>query len=131
MSVFGTDYPTPDGTCIRDYIHVTDLVRAHWHALQYLRDGGENIAMNCGYGRGSSVLEVIDTVKRISGVDFEVRMADRRAGDPSELVAGTALIHERLPWQPEFDDLDIIVEHALNWERMLKGNKSSTSHAPE
>jgi UDP-glucose 4-epimerase len=131
MSVFGTDYPTPDGTCIRDYIHVTDLVRAHWHALQYLRDGGENIAMNCGYGRGSTVLEVIETVKRISGVDFEVRMASRRAGDPSELVAGTALIHERLPWEPEFADLDMIVEHALNWERKLKGNKFSTGHGTD
>jgi UDP-glucose 4-epimerase len=123
MSVFGTDYPTADGTCVRDYIHVTDLVRAHWHALQYLRNGGESIAMNCGYGRGSSVLEVIDTVKRVSGMDFEVRMAERRAGDPSELVAGTDLIHEMLPWEPEFDNLDLMVEHALNWERKLKGNK--------
>lgn len=129
MSVFGTDYQTPDGTCIRDYIHVTDLVRAHWHALQYLRDGGANIAMNCGYGRGSSVLEVIETVKRVSDVDFEVRMAERREGDPSELVAETALIHERLPWQAEFDDLETIIEHALNWERKLKGNKFSASHA--
>ncbi|HKJ63029.1 MAG TPA: UDP-glucose 4-epimerase GalE, partial [Hyphomicrobiales bacterium] len=90
-----------------------------------------NIVMNCGYGRGSSVLEVIETVKRISGVDFDARMAERRAGDPSELVAGTSLIRERLPWKPEFDDLDVIIEHALNWERKLKGNKFSTNHAAE
>lgn len=131
MSVFGTDYPTPDGTCVRDYIHVTDLVRAHWHALQYLRDGGDNAVMNCGYGKGSSVLEVIDTVKRISGVDFEVNMTGRRAGDPAELVAGTELIHELLPWEAEYDNLDLIVEHALNWERKLKGNKFAQGQAAE
>jgi UDP-glucose 4-epimerase len=130
LDVFGTDYPTPDGTCIRDYIHVTDLVRAHWHALQYLRDGGDNIVLNCGYGRGASVLEVIETVKRVSGVDFEVRFADRRAGDPAELVAGTSLIEGLFPWQPQFRDLELIVEHALNWERKLRAHKRSEPIVP-
>ena len=87
IEVFGTDYPTPDGTCIRDYIHVTDLVRAHSDALTYLRGGGPSVTMNCGYGRGFSVLEVIDTVKRVSGVDFKVDVAPRRAGDPAQIVA--------------------------------------------
>jgi UDP-glucose 4-epimerase len=125
LDVFGTDYPTPDGTCIRDYIHVTDLVRAHRHALQYLRGGGEDAVLNCGYGRGYSVLEVIDTIKRVSGVDFEVRYAGRRAGDPAELVAETRLIHELFPWRPQFEDLELIVEHALNWERKLLAHKQA------
>lgn len=119
LEIFGTDYPTPDGTCVRDYIHVTDLARAHWHALQFLRGGGGNLVLNCGYGRGFSVLEVIETVKRVSRMDFEVRMAPRRPGDPAELVAGTQLIRQTLPWRPQFDDLELIVEHALNWERKL------------
>jgi UDP-glucose 4-epimerase len=125
LDVYGTDYPTPDGTCIRDYIHVTDLVRAHWHALQYLRDGGDNTVLNCGYGRGYSVLEVIETVKRVSGVDFEVRFAEKRPGDPAELVAETRLIESLFPWQPQFRDLELIVEHALNWERKLQAYKRS------
>lgn len=125
VDIFGTDYPTPDGTCIRDYIHVTDLVRAHWHALQYLRDGGDNTVLNCGYGRGYSVLEVIETVKRVSGVDFEVRFAEKRPGDPAELVAETRLIEGLFPWQPQFRDLELIVEHALNWERKLQAYKRS------
>jgi UDP-glucose 4-epimerase len=118
--VFGADYPTPDGTCVRDYIHVTDLARAHWQALQHLRAGGGNLVLNCGYGRGYSVLQVIETVKRVSGVDFEVRFSPRRAGDPAELIAATGRIHETLPaWRPQFEDLELIVEHALNWERKL------------
>ncbi len=120
LDVFGTDYPTPDGTCVRDYIHVTDLARAHWQALQYLRAGGHNLVLNCGYGRGYSVLEVIEMVKRVSGVDFEVRLSGRRAGDPAELIAATRLIHETFPWNPQFEDLELIVEHALNWERKLE-----------
>ena len=87
IEVYGMDYPTPDGTCIRDYIHVWDLVRAHWDALRYLRAGGESVTLNCGYGRGFSVLEVIDTVKRVSGKDFKVERAGRRAGDPAQIVA--------------------------------------------
>ena len=87
MEVFGTDYPTPDGTCIRDYIHVSDLVRAHAAALAHLRGGGASATLNCGYGRGFSVLEVIETVKRVAGVDFRVEFAGRRAGDPAQIVA--------------------------------------------
>ena len=131
LEVFGTDYPTADGTCIRDYIHVTDLVRAHWHALQYLRGGGDSLVVNCGYGRGFSVLEVIDTVKRVSGVDFEVRLTGRRPGDPAELVAGTDRIRELFPWQPQFEDLELIVEHALNWERKLQAHRFAEQTAAE
>jgi UDP-glucose 4-epimerase len=119
LQIFGADYPTADGTCVRDYIHVTDLARAHWHALQFLRGGGDNLVLNCGYGRGYSILEVIETVKRVSGVEFEVRMGPRRAGDPAELIAATQLIRQTLPWRPQFDDIELIVEHALNWERKL------------
>jgi UDP-glucose 4-epimerase len=119
LQIFGTDYPTADGSCVRDYIHVTDLVRAHWLALLFLRGGGGNLVLNCGYGRGYSVLEVIDTVKRASGVDFEVRIGPRRLGDPAELVAATQKIRQTLSWRPQFDDIELIVEHALNWERKL------------
>ena len=87
MDVFGTDYPTPDGTCVRDYIHVSDLAHAHLDALRYLRSGGASVTANCGYGRGYSVLEVIDTVKQVSGVDFQVDISPRRAGDPAQIVA--------------------------------------------
>jgi UDP-glucose 4-epimerase len=87
MDVFGVDYPTPDGTCIRDYIHVSDLVAAHVDALAYLRDGGASVTLNCGYGRGFSVLDVIDIVKRVAGVDFKIELAPRRAGDPAQIVA--------------------------------------------
>jgi UDP-glucose 4-epimerase len=131
LEVFGSDYPTTDGTCVRDYIHVTDLARAHWHALKHLRSGGANIVLNCGYGRGYSVLEVIETVKRVSGRDFEVRFSDRRAGDPSELVAATDRIRDVLPWNPQFADLDLIVEHALNWEKKLNAQRRSMKTAAE
>jgi UDP-glucose 4-epimerase len=131
MTIFGTDYPTPDGTCVRDYIHVTDLVRAHWQALQYLRGGGESAVLNCGYGRGYSVLDVIETVKRVSGVDFEVRKGERRAGDPAELIAETKLIHDTFRWHPQFEDLELIVEHALNWERKLIAQKNADRNAAE
>jgi len=113
MDVFGTDYPTRDGTCIRDYIHVSDLVAAHADALLYLRRGGASTTLNCGYGRGFSVLEVIETVKRVSGVDFKVEFAARRAGDPARLVAACDLVRSTLKWQPRFDDLRTIVNHAL------------------
>jgi UDP-glucose 4-epimerase len=119
MDVFGTDYPTPDGTCIRDYIHVSDLVQAHADALGYLRGGGAPVTLNCGYGRGFSVLEVIDTVKRVSGVDFKVEHAARRPGDPARIVAASDRAREVLRWRPRFDDLDTIVTHALAWERKL------------
>ena len=120
MEIFGTDYPTPDGTCIRDYIHVTDLARAHTAALDHLRAGGGNLTMNCGYGRGYSVREVTDVVKRVSGVDFPVRLSPRRAGDPATLVAKADRIRDTLRWRPEHDDLEEIVRHALAWETALR-----------
>jgi UDP-glucose 4-epimerase len=119
IDVFGTDYPTPDGTCVRDYIHVSDLVRAHSDALAYLRGGGAAATLNCGYGRGFSVREVIETVKRVSGADFKVEFAGRRPGDPAQIVAASDRIRSTLQWQPHFDDLDTIVTHALAWDRKL------------
>jgi UDP-glucose 4-epimerase len=119
LDVYGTDYPTPDGTCIRDYIHVSDLVAAHLDALRYLRTGGTSQAMNCGYGNGFSVLQVIDAVKRVSGKDFQVHMTDRRPGDPAAIVAQVEKIAGLLAWTPNFADLDLIVTHALNWENRL------------
>lgn len=123
LDVFGTDYPTPDGTCLRDYIHVTDLARAHVLALDYLAAGGASAVFNCGYGRGYSVLQVIEAVKRVSGVDFPVNHAPRRAGDPAALVADASRIREVLGWRPELDDLDTIVAHALAWERSLAARR--------
>ena len=119
IDVFGTDYPTPDGTCIRDYIHVADLVRAHSDALAYLRQGGHSQTLNCGYGHGFSVLEVIDAVKRVAKVDFRVEKVSRRAGDPAQIVAASDRIRSVLGWRPQFDDLTTIVSHALGWERKL------------
>jgi UDP-glucose 4-epimerase len=127
IDVFGTDYPTPDGTCIRDYIHVSDLARAHSAALGYLRRGGASATFNCGYGRGSSVLEVIDAVRRVSRRDFPVETAARRAGDPATLVADVARIQSTLDWRPQFEDLDTIVAHALAWEQRLPGKRESAS----
>jgi UDP-glucose 4-epimerase len=119
MQVFGNDYSTPDGTCIRDYIHVSDLVAAHRDALTHLRGGGASSTLNCGYGRGFSVLEVIETVKHVSGVDFAVEIAPRRAGDPAHIVAACERLRATLQWEPRFDDLATIVRHALAWERSL------------
>jgi UDP-glucose 4-epimerase len=119
MQVFGTDYPTPDGTCIRDYIHVTDLVRAHSDALAYLRGGGTSRTLNCGYGHGFSVLEVIEAVKQVAKADFRVELGDRRPGDPAQIVAASNRIRSVLGWRPQFDDLATIVSHALAWEREL------------
>jgi UDP-glucose 4-epimerase len=123
LDIFGVDYPTPDGTCIRDYIHVSDLVRAHFDALSHLRSGGPSLTLNCGYGHGFSVLEVVDTVKRVSGVDFKVKTAPRRPGDAAQIVASTKQIRETLSWQPRFDDLSTIVGHALAWERELTARR--------
>lgn len=119
MTVYGADYATSDGTCIRDYVHVSDLVAAHAAALSNLRAGGESLVANCGYGRGFSVLEVVNTVKRLSGVDFPVSVGQRRPGDPAAVVASPARISERLGWRPLYDDLDTIVDHALAWESAL------------
>jgi UDP-glucose 4-epimerase len=129
LEVFGTDYPTPDGTCIRDYIHVTDLARAHRAALDHLRAGGQSATLNCGYGRGYSVLEVVDAVRRTAGRDLSLRMAPRRPGDPTSIVAEAARIRELLQWQPQFDDLDTIVGHALAWEQRLAVRGGAGSHA--
>lgn len=119
LNIFGTDYPTPDGTCLRDYIQVSDLVRAHIDALRYLRAGGEPLTCNCGYAKGFSVREVVDVVKTVSGVDFPVTMSPRRPGDPAAIVAHNDLVRERLGWQPQHDDLHAIVAQALAWERRL------------
>jgi len=119
MDVFGTDYPTPDGTCIRDYIHVSDLVQAHLDALRHLRGGGDSATLNCGYGRGFSVLDVIETVKRVSGTDFRVDFAPRRPGDPAQIVASSDRARALIGWRPQRDDLTTIVRDALGWERKL------------
>ncbi len=119
MGIFGTDYSTPDGTGVRDYIHVTDLIAAHMAALQYLRDGGTSLAANCGYGHGFSVREVIDTVEEVSGRPVKAVEEPRRAGDPAALVANSDMLKQHLRWTPRFDDLKQIVRHALAWEEAL------------
>jgi UDP-glucose 4-epimerase len=120
IDIYGTDYPTPDGTCLRDYIHVSDLADAHLLALDYLRGGGGSLSLNCGYGKGYSVLEVTEAVKQVSGIDFETRLAPRRAGDPSTLIAGATKIRDLLGWAPKHDDLERIISHALAWEQNLQ-----------
>ncbi len=129
LLVFGTDYPTEDGTCIRDYIHVSDLVRAHCDALRELRAGAPSSTLNCGYGHGFSVREVIETVKQVSGVDFNVEMAPRRPGDAARIVADSTQIHRALHWQPRYDDLPTIVGHALAWERALTARRAAHDSA--
>lgn len=119
LQMFGEDYPTRDGTCVRDYIHVADLAKAHVLALDHLAKGGANLIANCGYGTGASVKEVIASVKRVSKVDFPVESAPRRAGDPASLVANPAKARETLQWTPDYADLDTIVAHALAWEKRL------------
>jgi UDP-glucose 4-epimerase len=119
LDVYGTDYPTRDGSCLRDYIQVSDLAEAHRVALDHLRAGGESLTLNCGYGTGYSVLEVIDTVKRVSGRDFTVRLSPRRPGDPAQIVAEASRIRNQLGWRPKHDDLDAIVRQALDWEDAL------------
>lgn len=123
LEVFGTDYPTRDGSCLRDYIHVSDLADAHLAALDHLRGDGPSLTLNCGYGRGYSVLEVIEVMKRVSGVDFPVTLSPRRPGDPAAIVARAERIRSELGWQPKRDDLEGIVRSALGWERHL-GTKS-------
>ncbi len=120
LDIFGTDYPTPDGTCLRDYIHVSDLAHAHTLALDYLDAGGKSVILNCGYGRGYSVLEVVEAVKRVSEVNFGVNLSPRRPGDPATLIASAAQIRDVLSWTPKLDDLDAIIGHALEWENSLK-----------
>jgi UDP-glucose 4-epimerase len=116
IDICGTDYPTKDGSCLRDYIQVTDLARAHIAALAHLRAGGESLTLNCGSGRGFSVLDVIEAVKRVSGADFKVTRSPRRAGDPAALIANADRIRAKLGWLPRYDDLDTMVAQALAWE---------------
>ena len=119
VSIFGTDYPTPDGTGLRDYIHVEDLAMAHIDALQYLRRNGKSTTLNCGYGHGFSVREVLATVEKINEAPLNITEEPRRAGDPPELVAVARKIRTVLGWQPRFDDLDTIVRTSLEWERKI------------
>jgi UDP-glucose 4-epimerase len=119
ISIFGTDYPTPDGTGLRDYIHVEDLATAHLDALAYLREGGESTTLNCGYGHGYSVREVLEAVERVNGAPLNITEEARRDGDPPELIAVCDRIHSMLGWQPRFDDLDTIVRTSLEWERKI------------
>jgi len=119
MTIYGDDYPTRDGTCERDYIQVTDLAEAHIEALAYLRGGGASTVCNCGYGHGATVREVIDVVKKVSGVDFKVEIGPRRAGDPAIIVARADRAREILGWRPKRDNLEDIVAQALDWERRL------------
>ncbi len=119
IDIFGDDYGTPDGTCVRDYIHVTDLADAHVCALRHLADGGGSLALNCGYGRGYSVREVLSAVERVVGRGFDIRAAPRRAGDAETLVADAREIAKRFGWRPRYDDLELIVRTAIDWEKKL------------
>lgn len=124
VSIFGTDYPTPDGTGIRDYIHVEDLASAHLRALDYLRKGGDSITLNAGYGHGYSVREVLDMVGKVNGKPLTIVEEGRRAGDPAALIAIAGKIRQVLGWQPEYDNLEEIVRSALQWERKLAAKNS-------
>jgi UDP-glucose 4-epimerase len=119
LFIYGTDYPTPDGTCVRDYIHVTDLADAHLQALDYLMETKRSEVMNCGYGRGFSVRQVVEAAKKVTGIDFAVVETDRRAGDPPELVAYSTRLQVKTGWEPRHDDLDHIIRTAWDWERKL------------
>ena len=132
FDVYGTDYSTPDGSAIRDFIHVSDLANAHYMALQFLRKGGLKFTCNAGYSKGASVLDVVEAVKRVSGSDFDVRFMDRRAGDIPAIVADASRMTSRLNWQPQHTELDTIVRHALAWEEKLNVIKlDAPSVAPQ
>ena len=118
VEIYGADYPTPDGTCLRDFVHVSDLIDAHLAALTHLRGGGTSLVCNCGYGRGCSVRDVVDTVKRVTGTDFRVEVVDRRPGDLPSVIADPNFIRQKLGWRPR-RDLDTIVRDTLDWERRL------------
>ena len=124
MNIFGSDYATPDGTCVRDYVHVSDLARAHLSALDHLRQGGTSKILNCGYGRGYSVREVVHAVRMVAGTDFEVRYAPRRPGDPASVVADSKQFF-RLGWKPQLTDLPTMIEHAYRWEEILAAKRQS------
>lgn len=131
IDVFGTDYPTQDGSCVRDFIHVSDLVEAHRSALAYLRSGGQSVTMNCGYGRGYSVLETIEAVRRVSMRNFAVAYAARRPGDIMTMVADTTRIRSALDWTPRYDDLETIASHALAWEEKLFRERGGSARQAE
>lgn len=118
IDIFGTDYPTPDGTCVRDYIHVSDLADAHVKALKYLEDGGSSATLNCGYGAGYSVREILERVRKITGVNFTSREVGRRLGDPSSLTSRADRIKTVIGWTPRYNDLDTIIRSAYEWEKM-------------
>ena len=130
FEVYGSDYDTPDGSALRDFIHVSDLANAHYVALQFLRDGGRKFTGNAGYSKGHSVLDVIDAVKRVSGNDFDVQMKDRRKGDIPAIVADASRMMSRLNWKPKYEDLDTIVRHALAWETKLSARTAVGRDAP-
>jgi UDP-glucose 4-epimerase len=117
LEIYGADYDTPDGTCVRDFIHVADLADAHLRAVDYLIEGGPTTVLNCGYGRGHSVLEVVAAVERVSGQPMRLRTSGRREGDPPMLIADASRIHATLGWMPKYADLDVVVGSAFNWER--------------
>ncbi|MBN1931068.1 MAG: UDP-glucose 4-epimerase GalE [Desulfobacterales bacterium] len=127
LQIFGTDYPTPDGTCIRDYIHVDDLAEAHLVALDHLMAGGGSEIFNCGYGHGYSVREVVEMARKVTGMDFTVEEAPRREGDPAALTADSRRIRRKLGWQPRYDDLEFIIHTAWEWEKVLKAKKYRNS----
>jgi UDP-glucose 4-epimerase len=133
LSIYGIDYPTPDGTCIRDYIHVDDIAKAHVRALDYLMDTGKSDIMNCGYGHGFSVREVVSTVKKVTGIDLPVEEADRRPGDPPALVADSTRLQTLTGWKPVHDDLAFIVKTAWDWEQELdrRGTKPDSGSCPK
>jgi len=117
IAIFGTDYDTPDGTCVRDYIHINDLCSAHLLGLEHLVAGGDSKAYNMGNGQGYSIKEVIDVAKKVTGTDFEVKLAERRDGDPAKLVADSSLLQKELGWSPQYADLETIIRHAWEWEQ--------------
>lgn len=133
LSIYGIDYPTPDGTCIRDYIHVDDIAKAHVRALDYLMDTGKSDIMNCGYGHGFSVREVVSTVKEVTGIDLPVEEADRRPGDPPALVADSTRLQTLTGWKPVHDNLAFIVKTAWDWEQELdrRGTKPDSGSSPK
>jgi len=125
LQVYGTDYPTPDGTAIRDFVHVSDLADAHLAALDYLRNDGQSETLNCGYGHGYSVYEVINAVERVSGSKIPVEIAPRRPGDSPQLIANNAAIRTKLDWRPQYDDLDFVIRTAIDWEKTLRQDRAS------
>ncbi|MCG6114940.1 MAG: UDP-glucose 4-epimerase GalE [Mesorhizobium sp.] len=123
ITIFGSDYPTPDGTCVRDYIHVADLATVHVLALIRLRAGGGNLTANCGYGQGYSVRQVIDSAERVHGGEVRVEIGERRPGDQAMVIADASLAREAFGWTPQFDDLDAIMRHTLAWEKVMMGRR--------